>query len=365
MGLQLPSELAEALGWVGFTWPTADEELLFQASQMWLTFAGQLRLSGGQADSGAAQVFSTNSGDDVTAFEQLWHGPEGAPKRIADGAEAAELIGMALLVMAIITLTQKILVIVQLTILVVQVAIAVAAAVPTLGASMAEVPISIGIARAAIQRITKEVVEKVTKEIIPRLLKRAKTLLRRFTRKGRGPGGRVPRPGRVPGPHTTPRYHNTKPMLDQFKNEHLPGGGPFATPVRRLSPEELEQHRVFIDDNGIMRSAKDGKPFDTQNSNTAFDGGNQAIFVMDRNGNMYASTYQKVGDFHHSTLGGGQPVASAGELVVKDGRVIEATARSGHYHPEPSHMANLDAELKRNGLSNVPIKDWNGDDIVF
>ena len=364
MGLQLPSELAEALGWVGFTWPTADEELLFQASQMWMTFAGQLRSSAGQADAGAAQVFNTNSGDDVTAFEALWRGEGGAPRRIADGAEAAELIGMALLVMAIITLTQKILVIVQLTILVVQVAIAVAAAVPTLGASMAEVPISIGIARAAIQRITKEVVEKVTKEIIPRLLKRAKTLLRRFTRKGKGPGGRVPRPRGAPGPHTTPRYHNTKSMLDKYKNEHLPGGGPFATPVRRLSPEELEQHRVFIDDNGIMRSAKDGKPFDTSNSNTAFSGGDQAIFVMDRNGNMYASTYQKVGDFHHSTLGNGQPVASAGELVVKNGRVEYATARSGHYQPDVSHMSNLDAEFKRNGLNNVPINGWDGSRIL-
>ncbi|MDG4825400.1 hypothetical protein O7635_26435 [Asanoa sp. WMMD1127] len=357
MGLQLPAELAEALGWVGFTWPTADEELLFAASQSWLAFAGRLRATAAEADTGAAQVFGANSGDDVRAFERSWRGEEGAPRRIADGAEAAELIGMALLVMAIITLAQKILVIVQLTILVIQVAIAVAAAAPTLGASLAQIPVSIGLARMAIQRIVKEVVEKVAKEIIPRLLKRARTLLRRFTRKGRGPGGGR-KPG-IPGRHTTPRYHNTKSMLDKYRNEHLPGGF-FPTPVRRLTPEQLEEHRVFFDGNGILRSAKDGRPYDTSASSTVFSGNGQAIFVMDRNGNIYASTYQKVGDFHHSTLGNGQPVAAAGELVVKDGRVQLATARSGHYQPEPGHMANLDAEFKRNGLGDVPIQSWDG-----
>ncbi|QGN46335.1 hypothetical protein ACN26Y_08645 [Micromonospora sp. WMMD558] len=357
MGMQLPPELAEALGWVGFTWPTADEELLFEASQMWFAFAGRLRTAVGDAEKGSSQVFGVNSGDDVRAFEQAWRGEEGPPRRMEDGAQAAELIGMALLVMAIITLTQKILVIIQLTILVVQVAIALAAAAPSLGASLAQIPVAIGVARMAIQRIVKEVVERVVKEIIPQLLKRAKRLLRRFTGKGRGPGG-APKPG-IPGPHMTPRYHNTKPMLDKYRNEHLPGGF-FPTPVRRLTPEQLEEHRVFFDGDGILRSAKDGTPYDTSASSTVFSGNGQAIFVMDRNGNIYASTYQKVGDFHHSTLGNGQPVAAAGELVVRDGRVQLATARSGHYQPDASHMANLDAEFKRNGLGDVPIHSWDG-----
>jgi hypothetical protein len=357
MGMQLPPELAEALGWVGFTWPTADEELLFEASQLWFAFAGRLRTAAGEAQAGAAQVGMTNSGDDVRAFEQAWQAEEGAPRRIEDGAQAAELIGMALLVMAIITLTQKIIVIVQLTILVIQVAIALAAAAPSFGASLAQIPVSIGLARMAIQRVIKEVIEKVVKEIIPQLLKRAKTLLRRFTRKGAKRGG----PGRrgVPGPHTTERYPNTKPMLDKYRNEHLPGGH-FPTAVRRLSPEELEQHRVFFDSNGVLRSARNGEPFDTSSAQTVFSGNGQAIFVMDRNGNLYASNYQKVGDFHHSTLGNGNPVAAAGELVVKDGRVQYATARSGHYQPDVGHMANLDAEFKRNGVGGVPILGWDG-----
>ncbi|MFG1648614.1 hypothetical protein ACGFIE_01710 [Micromonospora sp. NPDC049275] len=354
--MQLPPELAEALGWVGFTWPTADEELLFEASQMWFAFAGRLRTAAGEAQSGAAQVSTTNNGDDVRAFEQAWQGEEGAPRRIEDGAQAAELIGMALLVMAIITLTQKIIVIVQLTILVIQVAIALAAAAPSFGASLAQIPVSIGLARMAIQRVIKEVIERVVKEIIPQLLKRAKTLLRRFARKGAKGGPKRPR---VPGPHTTPRYPNTKAMLDKYRNEHLPGGH-FPTAVRRLSPEELEQHRVFFDGDGVLRSARNGEPFDSSSAQTVFSGNDQAIFVMDRNGNLYASNYQRVGDFHHSTLGNGNPVAAAGELVVKDGRVQYATARSGHYQPDPSHMANLDAEFKRNGVNGVPILGWDG-----
>lgn len=356
MGMQLPPELAEALGWVGFTWPTADEELLFEASQMWFAFAGRLRTSVGEAQSGAAQVGMSNRGDDIRAFEQAWQDEEGAPRRMEDGAQAAELIAMALLVMAIITLTQKIIVIVQLTILVIQVAIALAAAAPSFGASLAQIPVSIGLARMAIQRVIKEVIEKVVKEIIPKLLKRAKTLLRRFTRKGAKGGPKGPR---VPGPHTTPRYSNVKAMLDKYRNEHLPGGH-FPTAVRRLSPEELEQHRVFFDSDGVLRSARNGEPFDTASAQTVFSGNGQAIFVMDRNGNLYASNYQRVGDFHHSTLGNGNPVAAAGELVVKDGRVQYATARSGHYQPDPSHMANLDAEFKRNGVNGVPILGWDG-----
>lgn len=360
MGLQLPSELAEALNWVGFTWPEADEELLFEAGQAWIAFAGTLRGATVEANAGAGLVSATNRGSDIAAFEAMWQGEEGPARRIEDGAEAAELIGAALLVMAVITLAQKVLTIVQLTILVVQVGLALAAAAPTLGASLAEIPVAIGAARVAIRRLIKEVVDRVVHEIIPRLLRRAKTLLRRFTRKGKGP-----KPGgpRVPGPLRGKRYGG-KPMLERYKYE-TEGNHPLnpfrPSSVRRLTEAEREQHRVYIDSDGIMRSARDGQPFDTRAASTHWtQEGGRAIFVMDEHGNIYASNYQRVGDFHHSTLGNGQPVAAAGEIAVHDGRVQSVTAASGHYQPTPSHMRQVADEFGRNGVTDVPIYDFNG-----
>ncbi|WP_430500110.1 hypothetical protein ACQRWP_33475 [Micromonospora trifolii] len=360
MGLQLPAELAEALNWVGFTWPEADEELLYEAAQAWMSFAGTLRTAASEANAGASVVSATNRGRDVTAFEAMWRGEEGPTSRIEDGAEAAELIAAALLVMAVITLTQKVLTIVQLTILVIQVAMALAAAAPTLGGSLAQIPIAIGVARVAIRRIIKEVVQRVVNDIIPRLLRRAKTLLRRFNRKG--PDRRPGRPG-VPGPLQEVRYQG-RPMLDKYRYETAGDhpGNPFRpSSVRRLSEAEREAHRVYVDSDGILRQARDGQPFDTRAASTHWtrDGG-RAIFVMDERGNMYASNYQQVGDFHHSTLGNGQPVAAAGEIAVVDGRVQYVTSASGHYQPGPEHMRQVTDELSRNGVKDIPLFGFDG-----
>ena len=267
----------------------------------------------------------------------MWRGEEGPARRVEDGAEAAELIAAALLVMAVITLTQKVITIVQLTILVVQVALAMAAAAPTLGGSLAEIPIAIGVARIAIRRIIKEVVQGRPRRHSAAASPR-EDVAAQF--RPQGPG----RPGARPACRVRcGRSLQGRPMLDKYRYE-TPGdhpGNPFRpSSVRRLSEAEREQHRVFVDSNGVMRNARDGTPFDTRAASTHWtrDGG-RAIFVMDEQGNMYASNYQRVGDFHHSTLGNGQPVAAAGEIAVHDGRVQYVTSASGHYQPAPAHAA--------------------------
>ncbi|MGY0236392.1 hypothetical protein [Longispora urticae] len=180
----------------------------------------------------------------------------------------------------------------------------------------------------------------------------------------RGGRGGPRRPHGVPGPHDTPRYPHPQHMQPQYKYESAPGH-PKAyfkgKVVRRLSPEELEQHRVFFDKQGVLRSARDGQPFDTRNGTSvwASGGDRRAIFVMDSRGNMYASNYQEVGAFHHSTLANGGPVAAAGELSVTNGQVNFATAASGHYRPEPHHMGQLAQEFTRNGV-RPPIYDFQG-----
>ncbi|MET8762696.1 hypothetical protein [Lentzea sp. NPDC004782] len=179
---------------------------------------------------------------------------------------------------------------------------------------------------------------------------------------GHRPPGHRPHPG-TPGPHTTLRYppHRQKKMLDKYQHETNPHDprNPFpGRSVRRLSPEEREAHRVFIDQHGNMRRARDGSLYDTQSGTSAW-GGQRAIFVMDGHGNIYASNHHAPGHFHHSSLSGGHPVAAAGELSVTNGRVNYATAASGHYQPEPQHMTNLAQEFARNGI-RPPIWDFHG-----
>jgi hypothetical protein len=167
----------------------------------------------------------------------------------------------------------------------------------------------------------------------------------------------------APSPHVTPR-HTTRPMNSRFLHETDPlhPQNPFRPrAVRRLSPAELEQHRVFIDPQGNFRHAHDGSMFDTRGSTTHWSGpSDRAIFTMDGNGNLYASKYQAVGDFHHSTLANGGPVAAAGEIAVHDGRVQLLTSQSGHYTPSPSDMKQVLDEFGRFGVHNVPVFDFNG-----
>ena len=219
MGLELPHWAAEALNWCGLTWPEADEEKLFAAAQAWFTFAEQLRPAAATANRGARKVLVGNAGVDFEAFEQMWTGPDGPPRQVEDGAEAAELIGTALLVMAVITLSQKIITIVQLAVLVVEVSEALAAAVPTGGASTATIPAFIAACRVAIRRTISQVVHKIVHEIIPRLLKRAKALLRKVMRKDRGPGERLfrkTRPERLPGPRVPMNIDGVRDVAQRY-----------------------------------------------------------------------------------------------------------------------------------------------------
>ena len=72
---------------------------------------------------------------------------------------------------------------------------------------------------------------------------------------------------------------------------------------------------------------------------------------MDEYGNIYASKYQAPGEFHHSTLVAGGPVAGAGELHVEDGRLIRVTDNSGHYTPTRQMTWRVASTLAEQGVS--------------
>lgn len=128
------------------------------------------------------------------------------------------------------------------------------------------------------------------------------------------------------------RKFETTPLRDEYVGEHLPGFKGRPNPVTYLSAAKREQHLISVGDDGLLRDAK-GDLFDTTAGKSVHSSEPRAIFVMDEGGNVFASNYQEVGRFHHSSLNAGNPVAAAGELGVKEGVVHFVSNASGHYRP--------------------------------
>jgi hypothetical protein len=91
--------------------------------------------------------------------------------------------------------------------------------------------------------------------------------------------------------------------------------------------------------------------FDTTRASSVFAGGEgKAIFVMDHDGNLFASTHQCIGKFHHTSFLAGQPVAAAGEMEVRNGEIVEMSRRSGHYHPSKEQLTQAATHLRSLGV---------------
>ncbi len=160
MGLQLPGELVEVLGWIGMTWPQGDEEKLFQLGKTWLDFAGTIQQAVQQSNTAAGQVWYGNGGTDIEAFQEYWtgHGPAGA---LNLAHTAATILGGGLIVYAAVVLALKVNFIAQLVILAVEVAQAIATAGPTFGASLLEVPIFQQITRAILENLLWQAIGEI------------------------------------------------------------------------------------------------------------------------------------------------------------------------------------------------------------
>lgn len=139
--MQLPGELISLLSMLGYTWPEADEERLFDLGNVWTRYAGTLVTAVQDADSAAQSVWRANHGDAVTAFQRAWTDHEAPAANLRDGADGANLVGIGLMVAAGVVLALKINVIVQLAMLAIEIAQAIATAGPTFGASLLEIPI--------------------------------------------------------------------------------------------------------------------------------------------------------------------------------------------------------------------------------
>jgi hypothetical protein len=158
-------------------------------------------------------------------------------------------------------------------------------------------------------------------------------------------------PDEIPPPlvRDTP-YQEVGGIRPDYVGEQYPGG-PMGYPgVTYLDEGMRESYRITIHDGTVYDA--DGLPFDTSDGVSAFGVGNssRAIFVMDEHGNLYASLEQEYRRFHHSSFFGGGEVAAAGELMVRDGQILELTDRSGHYMPGRSQTQQVLDQLESQGI---------------
>lgn len=130
--------------------------------------------------------------------------------------------------------------------------------------------------------------------------------------------------------------------------------------VKYLDEDGREERRLFVHDGRLY--GVDGRPFDTS-TGMSIHGGNdpRAIFVMDEYGNIYASNYHALGEFHHSSLLAGEPVSGAGEMRVVNGRLEFISDQSGHYKPPPEYLEQVIERLREDGIDfdDVEFGTWS------
>ena len=159
----------------------------------------------------------------------------------------------------------------------------------------------------------------------------------------------------LPPPPTAP-YPDVARMLDQYRGEER--GLYFGTAVKYLNETERLAYKITVKEDGKLYDAQ-GQLFDTAHALSALGSvSGKAIFVMDSEGNFYASNHQPVGKFHHSSFLAGDSVAFAGELDVCAGELRELTPRSGHYRPTSAQQTQALNRLSALGVKSEFKVEW-------
>jgi hypothetical protein len=124
--------------------------------------------------------------------------------------------------------------------------------------------------------------------------------------------------------------------------------------VTYLTDAERNELKLSVGKDGKLYDAN-GNLFDTSGGTTHWSGQGRAIFVMDGQGNIYASNTQVVGAFHHSSFLAGGDVAGAGELQVSNGELTLISNNSGHYRPPSSLNQQVLSVLAAQGVDTSAV----------
>lgn len=122
-----------------------------------------------------------------------------------------------------------------------------------------------------------------------------------------------------------------------------------------FNPEERDMLRVIVR-KGAFHSGR-GKVFDTQESISHYKKG-FAAFTLNVNGEL--SVFQHINHdktgVAHSSINSGLPVLSAGEIEIKNGKLISITEHSGHYRPSLYSMYKTLVYFKNQGIDISDVK---------
>ncbi len=143
--------------------------------------------------------------------------------------------------------------------------------------------------------------------------------------------------------------------------------------VQSLTPT-FARHCLNLGAGGVkyLRSARDREPYEyvlvggrlvkkshpdqllsTCGMRTHERKGGWAIFVVAPSGAIFTNSHT-VGRFHHSSFLAGGPIKAAGEWLVKDGKILAISDKTGHYKNGAAHLAAFLAQLHAGGADGVP-----------
>ncbi len=125
------------------------------------------------------------------------------------------------------------------------------------------------------------------------------------------------------------------------------------------TPEEKAAHTLIIKDGSIYRN---GALFDSSAGKFTFAEGEgvdlwgKAIVVLDEHDHLYFSLDKIEYGFHHSSLNAGLPAKFAGDMIVKNGKLIKFSNNSGHYKPSVRHVHQFMEFLESKGVDITEVQ---------
>ncbi|MBV72037.1 MAG: hypothetical protein CMH52_11980 [Myxococcales bacterium] len=145
---------------------------------------------------------------------------------------------------------------------------------------------------------------------------------------------------------TFKEYH----ILPRYQGEEV---GSLATVRYVTDPNERAAMKLYVRD-GLLTD-QNGDSLDPATDKFP-DRDGLAIFVMDRQQQIYVSFDHVQNKFHHSSILAGQPVLAAGDMTIVQGKLLELTNSSGHYRPGPKTLELVMMRLKEMGVDMSEVK---------
>lgn len=123
--------------------------------------------------------------------------------------------------------------------------------------------------------------------------------------------------------------------------------------VTYLSPAERQKFLVTVKDGKVYDSS--GKLLDTTHVRGSHGTTGRAIYVMDKEGNIYIHTEPSFSTIHHSSLTAGGEVSAAGEIRIENGKLTYIDRNSGHYRPPPEFLEQAMQRLEDMGIDTSTV----------